>query len=404
MSTTQEVLDRASRVLIGNYGRQPVVMARGEGSLLWDTNGKRYIDLFAGFGGAILGHCPPALIEAATAQASRLWHVGNTFHTEPQIELAERLNRTAFTGQAFFCHSGLEANEAACKLARLRGNLQTQDKPVKRWKIISLTRSFHGRSLAMISATGNPAVKQGFEPAVPGFVQVEAGDFAALKNAVDAETAGIILEPIQGEGGIYLYPSEYPAQVRKLCDEQGITLIFDEVWTGCGRTGRWFGHQYFQDAGGKVVEPDILTLGKAIGGGLPVGAMYAKPEIAKLLIPGKHGCTLGGNPICMAVAKTIFDVIERDRLLEHAATLGEHAIARLRNEPKIKQKVVEVRGRGLMLGIELNEPPLKLVERGLENGIVINVTAQKIVRLAPALTITAEQWDQGLDTLVKILA
>jgi predicted acetylornithine/succinylornithine family transaminase len=404
MSETQQILDRANKVLIGNYGRLPIVMARGEGSLLWDTNGTRYIDLFAGFGGAILGHCHPALVQAATAQASRLWHVGNTFHTEPQIEFADRLNRTAFTGQAFFCHSGLEANEAACKLARLHGNLLTHDNPVKRWKIISLTRSFHGRSLAMIAATGNPAVRQGFEPTVPGFVQVEAGDFAALKSAVDGETAGIILEPIQGEGGIHLYPPEYPAQVRKLCDEQGITLIFDEVWTGCGRTGRWFGHQYFQDAGGKIVEPDILTLGKAIGGGLPVGAMFAKPEIAKLLTPGKHGCTLGGNPICMAVAKTIFDVIERDSLLEHAATLGEHAIARLRNEPKIKQRIVEVRGRGLMLGIELTEPPMKLVERGLENGIVINVTAQKIVRLAPALTITAELWDQGLDLLVKVLA
>ena len=399
MSLSQPILDRASKVLIGNYARQPVVMSRGRGSELWDADGKHFIDLFAGFGGAILGHCHPDLIETATTQAGKLWHVGNTYHTEPQIEFAERLNRTAFTGQAFFCHSGLEANEAACKLVRLHG----QQFSPKRWKIVSLNKSFHGRSLAMIAATGNPAIGQGFGPEVPGFVHVEPGNFDALEKAVDAETAGIIMEPIQGEGGVNLYPPDYAARVRNLCDERSLALIFDEVWTGCGRTGRWFGYQYFQTADGKPVVPDIMTLGKAVGGGLPVGAMFAKPEIAKLLVPGKHGCTLGGNPICMAVARTIFDVIERDGLLAHAASLGEHAISRLRNEPKIKDKIHEVRGRGLMLGIELKNPPQKLVERGLENGIIINLTAQKVIRLAPAITIPAEMWDRGLDALIKTI-
>ena len=224
-----------------------------------------------------------------------------------------------------------------------------------------------------------------------------------MAKAIDPEVAGVIMEPIQGEGGVNLYPPDYAAKVRQLCDERGLTLIFDEVWTGCGRTGRWFGYQYFQSSDGSAVEPDILTIGKAIGGGLPVGAMFAKPGIAKLLVPGKHGCTLGGNPICMAAARTIFDVIERDRLLSHAAALGEHAMARLRNEPAIKDKVQEVRGRGLMLGIELKNPPLKLVERGLENGIIINLTSQKVIRLAPALTITAEQLDRGLNALVKVI-
>ena len=200
-----------------------------------------------------------------------------------------------------------------------------------------------------------------------------------------------------------LYPPDYAGNVRRVCDEHDLTLIFDEVWTGCGRTGRWFGYQHFQSVQGNAVEPDILTLGKAIGGGLPVGAIFAKPQIAKLLTPGKHGCTLGGNPVCMAVARTIFDVIERDRLLAHAAALGEHAMARLRNEPSIKEKIQEVRGRGLMLGIEMKNPPQKLVERGLENGIIINLTAQKVVRLAPALTISTEQWDRGLDLLVKVI-
>jgi len=399
MGNTQNIIDRAGKVLIGNYARQPVVMARGRGSDLWDADGKQYLDLFAGFGGAILGHCHPALIDAVALQMEKLWHVGNTWHTEPQVEFAERLNRFAFAGQAFFCHSGLEANEAACKLARLRG----QEMSPQRWKIISLSKSFHGRSLAMIAATGNPAVGQGFGPAVPGFIHVEAGNIQALQDAIDPEVAAVIMEPIQGEGGVNLYSPDYAAQVRRICDERSLALIFDEVWTGCGRTGRWFGYQHFATADGKPVEPDILTLGKAIGGGLPVGTMFAKPEIAKFLVPGKHGCTLGGNPICMAVARTIFDVIERDHLLAHAAALGEHAIARLRNETSIKGKVQEVRGRGLMLGIELKSPPQKLVERGLEHGIIINLTAQKVIRLAPALTISADQWDRGLSALVKTI-
>jgi acetylornithine aminotransferase len=400
MSGTQEILERGRRALIGNYARLPVVMDRGEGCFVWDTDGKKYLDLFAGFGGCILGHCHPALVDAVTAQARKLWHVGNTFYTEPQIEFAERLNKTAFPGQAFFCHSGLESNEAAVKLARLRGNLS---KP-GRWKIIALANSFHGRSLAMIAATGNPAIRQGFEPTVPGFMQVEAGNFEALEKAVDAETAGVLMEPIQGEGGINLYPEGYAARVRQLCNENGLTLIFDEVWTGCGRTGRWFGHQHFRDASGKVVEPDIMTLGKAVGGGLPVGVMYAKPDVAKLLVPGKHGCTLGANPICMAVSRTIFDVIERENLVNHAAELGEHAVARLKNEASIKQKVAAVRGRGLFIGIELKDPPDRLVERGLERGVMINLTAKRVIRVAPPINIDRKLWDQGLDLVIQTIA
>jgi acetylornithine/N-succinyldiaminopimelate aminotransferase len=394
MADTKQLLDQASKVLIGNYARQPVVMSRGEGSILWDTQNRQYIDLFAGFGGCILGHCHPDLIAAATSQAAKLWHVGNTFHTQPQIEYAQRLAKCAFAGQAFFCHSGLEANEAACKLARLRG---AQHSP-KRWKVISLNKSFHGRSLAMISATGNPAVKAGFEPMVPGFTQVEPGDIDALAAAVDDETCAILMEPIQGEGGVNLHPPEYPAKARALCDQKGLTLIMDEVWTGCGRTGRWFAYQHFS------IEPDILTTGKAVGGGLPVGLMWAKPAIAQLLVPGKHGCTLGGNAICMAVSSAIIDVIERDGLLARAAQLGERAIARLTDDSRIKSKVAQVRGRGLMLGIELNQSPQKLVDKGLERGVVLNLTASKIIRLAPALNIPTEVWDQGVELVIQTIA
>lgn len=400
MSQTQQILERGKRVLIGNYARLPVVMDRGEGAWVWDADGKRYLDFFAGFGGCVLGHCHPALVEAATAQARRLWHVGNTFYTEPQIDLAERLNRHAFAGQAFFCHSGAEANEAAVKLARLRG---TQN-GAHRWKIISLSRSFHGRTLAMIAATGNPAVRQGFSPDTPGFIQVEAGDFDALKRAIDSEVGGVLMEPIQGEGGIHLYPEGYARQVRELCDQRELTLIFDEVWTGCGRTGRWFGHQHFRDSSGKVIEPDIMTLGKAVGGGLPVGIMFAKPDIAQLLVPGKHGCTLGGNPICMNVSRTIFDVIEREGLIENAAALGEHGMARLRNEPSIRQKVAGIRGRGLFIGVELKDPPENFVNRALERGLIANLTAKKVIRLAPPINIDQKLWDQGLDLLVQTIA
>jgi acetylornithine aminotransferase len=400
MSQTQQILERGKQVLIGNYARLPVVMDRGEGAWVWDTDGKRYLDFFAGFGGCVLGHCHPALVEAATAQARRLWHVGNTFYTEPQIDLAERLNRHAFAGQAFFCHSGAEANEAAVKLARLRG---TQG-GAHRWKIISLTRSFHGRTLAMIAATGNPAVRQGFSPDTPGFIQVEAGDFDALKRAIDSEVGGVLMEPIQGEGGINLYPEGYARQVRELCDQRELTLIFDEVWTGCGRTGRWFGHQHFRDSSGKVIEPDIMTLGKAVGGGLPVGIMFARPGIAELLVPGKHGCTLGGNPICMNVSRTIFDVIEREGLIKNAAALGEHGMARLRNEPSIRQKVAGIRGRGLFIGIELKDPPENFVNKALERGLIANLTAKKVIRLAPPINIDQKLWDQGLDLLVQTIA
>ena len=394
MADMEQLVERGKQVLMNNYTRLPVVMTRGEGSALWDASGKRYLDLFAGFGGAILGHCHPELIAAATEQAQKLWHVGNQYYTEPQMEFAQRLNRTAFEGQAFFCHGGADANEAAVKLARLRGSTSNP----KRWKIISLNKSFHGRTLAMITATGNAAVKAGFEPLVPGFVQVEGGDYDALAAAVDEETAGIIVEPIQGEGGINQYPSNYLPRLRKLCDERGLTLIFDEVWTGCGRTGRWFCYQHDN------VQPDIMTLGKAVGGGLPVGVMFARPDVAKLFVPGKHGSTLGGNPICMNVSKMLFDVIEREKLLEHASKLGDYAMARLRNEPAIQSKVADVRGRGLFLGIELKDEPQKLVERAMDRGIVINLTAKKVIRLAPPINISQDQWERGLGLVIETIA
>ena len=391
MSDTQPFVSKGQQALIQNYGRSPVMMVRGEGCHVYDYNGKEYLDLFAGFGGCVLGHCHPVLVAAATEQAGRLWHVGNAFYTTPQIEFAEKIKDHAFDGRAFFCHSGLEANEAAVKLARLRGLADGG----KRWKTISLFKSFHGRSLAMIAATGNTAVKEGFGPPVPGFLNIEPGDIDALRDAIDDETAAVIMEPIQGEGGVNEYAADYVRQVRRLCDQHNLTLIFDEVWTGCGRTGRWFAHQWGD------VEPDVMTLGKAVGGGLPVGVMYAKPTLAALLTPGKHGCTLGGNPICMAVARTIFDVIEKENLVEHAATLGEAAMPVLRKTPG--GKVADVRGHGLFIGIELRDEPKRFAEVALEHGLIVNLTAKRVIRLAPPINISAALWQEGVERVVRFI-
>lgn len=399
-SDTAAFLTRAKDVLIGNYARTDVAMVRGENATVWDSEGNRYIDFFAGFGGGVLGHANPDLVKAVAEQVGQLWHVGNTFHSLPQVEVAERLNKWAFKGQAFFCHSGLEANEAAVKLARLRGLADGG----KKWKTISLFKSFHGRSLAMIAATGNLAVKEGFGPAVPGFTNVDPFDFDAIAAAVDDETCAILMEPIQGEGGINVYPPGHVAKIRQLCDERGLTLIFDEVWCGCGRTGKMFGYQHVLDASGKPIEPDIMTLGKAIGGGLPVGAMYAKPEIAKLLVPGRHGCTLGGNLLCMKVAKTIFDIIERDGLLDAALRLGDATTEALKSDPRVKSKIKEVRGRGLFIGVELHDEPKNFMPTALANGIVLNVTAKKVIRIAPPLTITPAEFDEGLEKTLETIA
>ncbi|HEX8323222.1 MAG TPA: acetylornithine/succinylornithine family transaminase [Tepidisphaeraceae bacterium] len=391
MADTQDWLTRGQTSLIQNYGRAAVVMVRGEGSHVWDSEGRQYLDLFAGFGGCVLGHCHPALVAAATEQAGRLWHVGNALYTTPQIEFAEKIRAHAFDGRAFFCHSGLEANEAAVKLARLRGLADSG----KRWKTISLTKSFHGRSLAMIAATGNNAVKEGFGPAVPGFANIEAGDLAALREAIDDETAAVLLEPIQGEGGINEYAPDYVRGVRRLCDENNLTMIFDEVWTGCGRTGRWFAHQWGD------VEPDIMTLGKAVGGGLPVGVMYAKPHLAALLTPGKHGSTLGGNPICMSVSRTIFDVIEKENLVEHAEKLGTTGMEKLRKS--LGDKATDVRGHGLFIGVELKDEPQQFGERALEKGLIINLTARRVIRLAPPINISQSLWDEGISRVIAFI-
>jgi acetylornithine/N-succinyldiaminopimelate aminotransferase len=400
-SATQQIIQRHDAFMSLNYPRYPVALVRGLGCEVWDAEGKRYLDLFAGFGAPVLGHCHPDLVAAVTEQASRLWHVGNLFHTEPQTHAAEAIARHGFGGRTFFSHSGADANEAAIKLARLygkvhRGNCSSE---YGRYRLISATRSFHGRSFATMGATGNAAVRTGFEPLLPGYVNVAYNDLDAIKAEIDADTVAVIVEPVQGEGGINMPDADYFPRLRAFCDEHDLLLICDEVWTGCGRTGRYFGYQLWG------VEPDIMTLGKGVGGGLAVGAMCAKPHVAELYDAKKqgavkHASTLGGNCIAMAVTAAIFHVLERDGLVERAAELGEALMLRLQSLRL--PGVTSVRGRGLFIGIELDEAKRKagdVVKACLDRGLIIGSAQQNTLRIAPALVVEQHHLDEGLGIL-----
>ncbi len=389
MSVAQQIVDRHTHLLIGNYGKQPAVFTRGNGSTLWDADGKSYIDLFAGFGGTILGHAHPDLVKAIHLQSQMLWHVGNQFYTEPQVRLAEAIRQASFDGRGFFCHSGAEAAEAAIKLARISGG-------PNRKKIVSMHKGFHGRTLGALSATSGPA-QHGFDPLVPDFIHVPFDDLNALDAVMDEQTAAVIMEPIQSEGGMNVPSPQYVAGVRALCDQTGAALILDEVWTGVGRTGKFFGHQHIG------VTPDIMTMGKALGGGIPVGGIWAVPERASFFKPGTHGSTLGGNPICAAVSAEVFNVINRDNLLARAVEGGQH-ITRFMQSSRHASKMADIRGRGMFIGVQLNTPDATaLLRRCLELGLVINVTQKNVIRICPALTISTAQLQQGLELLDKAL-
>ena len=411
MAKTDPILERFDKYVIANHVRYPIVIESGRGARLTDTEGKSYLDLFAGFGAGILGHCHPDLVAAGTKQMSKVWHTGNLLHTEPQSLLAEQIATKGFGGKCFFCHSGADANEAAIKLARLYGkaNRGKATGEFGRYKIISATRSFHGRSFATMGATASSAVREGFGPFLPGFTVVDYNSMPAIEAALDEQTIAIIVEPIQGEGGVNVPDDGYLPALRKLCDERDLVLIFDEVWVGCGRTGRYFGHQHWD------VTPDAMTLGKAIGGGLAVGGLCATDRVAglfdaKAMGGTKHATTLGGNAVSMAVAARLFEVLERDNLVERAATLGEQTKARLRQFGQTTGTIEEVRGKGLFLGLALNtdgrwyHSGADVVNRALERGLMINATQGNVLRLAPPLTIGDDELDEGLTILEDTLS
>ena len=404
-SSTKAIIERHDAFLAPNYLRYPIALVRGEGSRLWDAEGKEFIDLFAGFGAPLLGHCHPDLVAAVTDQAHKLWHAGATFHTEPQTHLAEAISRHGFGGKSFFSHSGADANEAAIKLARLYGQGE-------RYKIITAHNSFHGRSMATMMATGQQKVRGGYQPWLDGFAHVPYNDVDAMRDAVDDRTIAIMVEPIQGEGGANVPDDDYLPGLRALCDEKGILLICDEVWTGCGRTGRYFAHQHWG------IEPDIMTLAKGVGGGLPVGVMCAKPSVAEYNNPSryggvaKHGTTLGANCLSMAVSVRIFEVLERDGLVARAADAGEYVKARLREIGERTGVISGVRGLGLFLGAELDPSAPnawfsdgnEVVNRCLERGLILNVVQERILRVAPAVTVSNADIDEGLAILESVLA
>lgn len=389
--TTDETVALFSKYVITSYARSPVVVVRGEGSFLWDADGRRYVDLFPGWGSGILGHCHPAVVSAIRAQAGKLLHVPNTFYSEPQGLLAQLLSERSFGGQCFFCNSGAEAVEGAIKLARAAT-------PAGRFKVVSLLGSFHGRTLAAMTATGQPQYHRGFEPLPPGFSYIPLNDLAALERAVDEETAAVMVEPIQGEGGINIASEEFMRAARRVTRERGALLIVDEVTTGMGRTGDFFAYQHYG------IEPDVMTLAKGLAGGVAIGAMVARAEVAAALKPGMHASTFGGNALACAAGVAAVQTIEKEGLLERARNLGSYTVDWLTSLAReLSGLIVDVRGRGLMVGMELSRPGADIVRECLRRGLLINCTHERVLRLYPALTVSQEVLDQGLDILAGVL-
>jgi acetylornithine/N-succinyldiaminopimelate aminotransferase len=395
--TSTEVIALFSRYVIGNYTRYPVCLTRGEGSYVWDAEGNRYLDLFPGWGCGLLGHCPPRVVKAVQEQVAQLIHVPNTWYTTSQGELAWALSqRTTFDGRAFFCNSGTEANEAAIKLARLNGR-GTGPSGGDRYKIVTMLNSFHGRTMGALTATGQPKYHQGVGPMLPGFNYAPFGDLEAAARAIDAETIGIMIEPIQGEGGINLPPAGYLEGLRDLCDRNKLLLIFDEVQTGMGRTGKWYTHQHWN------VKPDVITLAKAVAGGVALGGMLARPDVAEKLKPGTHAATFGGNPIACRAALATIETIEQDGLLDRAYRIGETFRTRFEAMKAKSSHIQEVRTKGAMIGVQLATDGAPVVAECLKRRLLVNCTHQTVIRLLPALNITDDQMREGLSILEEVL-
>jgi acetylornithine/N-succinyldiaminopimelate aminotransferase len=392
MTKTDTIISEFTKYVIANYARIPIVIVRGEGSRVWDADGRSYLDLFPGWGVSAIGYSHPRVVEAVRAQAGRLMHMPNNFYNEPQGRLAATIVERAFPAQCFFCNSGAEAVEAALKLARLVGG------PSGRREFITMTGSFHGRTFGAMSATAQSKYQEPFKPVVPGFDHVPFGDAAAAEAAMSDRVCAVLVEPIQGEGGVNVAPHDYFVRLRELCDASGALLIFDEVQTGCGRTGHWFAFQWLD------VVPDAMTLAKAVGGGFPIGVLVAKAECAAALKPGTHASTYGGSPLACAAALAVFEAIEEEGLLENVRRMGEHLRRRLESLVEEFPIVTEARGVGLMQAIQLSVPGTAVVSRCLERGLIINCTAGSVIRFLPAYTVTADELDEGLDILRGVLA
>jgi len=383
----------ASQVM-PTYARLPVMFERGEGAWLWDKQDRRYLDAIAGIAVCNLGHAHPAVFAAVCEQAGKLIHTSNLYRIEKQEELAQELCRLSGMDNAFFCNSGAEANESAIKIARRYGHYLGIAEPA----IIVMESSFHGRTLATLSATGSRKVQEGFEPLVGGFIRVPYDDVRAIEAIPDNNNVvAILVEPIQGEGGVRVPADDYLLQLRRVCDQRNWLLMLDEVQTGIGRTGRLLAFQH------TFIRPDVVTLAKALGNGVPIGACLALGTAAEMLTAGKHASTFGGNPLACSAALAVLRTLFREQLVERAAILGENILQGLRSAIEGRPHVVDIRGKGMMIGIELDQPCPDLVPLALERGLLINVTAEKVLRLLPPLVLTDDQARLLVDELSRLI-
>ncbi|MBX6378197.1 MAG: acetylornithine transaminase [Clostridia bacterium] len=379
---------------MGNYARSPVAIVRGRGARVWDAEGRAYLDFVAGISVHNVGHCHPRVVQAVCEQAAELCHASNLYHTGPQVELAEALCRLAFPARVFFCQSGAEANEAAIKLARKWAWRRGEP---GRYKIVSFHNGFHGRTLGALAATGTPRYQEGFGPMPEGFQQVPYNDLEAAARVIDDRTAAVLVEAVQGEGGVIPAAPGFLEGLRGLCDRAGALLILDEIQTGIGRTGQMWAYQH---AG---IQPDVMTLAKALGGGLPLGAVLARAEVAEALQPGDHGTTFGGNPVSCRAACAVLDVLEEEGLVERAARMGELLRGRLEDLRRRHPAVQEVRGRGLMIGIQVALPARNVVAAAQERGLLANFTSSDVIRLLPPLVIGEKEVEEAVAILDEAL-
>jgi acetylornithine aminotransferase/acetylornithine/N-succinyldiaminopimelate aminotransferase len=392
--TTQELIAASSKYLANTYARFPIVLVRGRGVRIWDSDGKEYLDCVGGIAVDALGHCHPKMVEAIRAQAETLIHVSNLYHIEPQIRLGQLLCEHSFADRAFFCNSGAEANEAGIKLARKYAKDHWSSDRVD---IITMHHAFHGRTLATVTATGSAKYQHGFEPLMPGFKHVPYNNLQAVERAVDSRTCAVLVEPVQGEGGVNVPGDEYLPGLRRLCDEAGILLILDEVQSGMGRTGKLFAYQHWG------VEPDILTLAKALAGGIPMGAMLAREAVAASFVPGTHASTFGGTPFVSAVALAVLTTMLADDLPGNAARVGKYFLDRLDGLKAAYPVVKAVRGKGLILGIEVAVPARGIVAACMERGLLVLTAGDNVVRLVPPLILTEADVDQAVSILEAAL-
>ena len=385
----------ASPHVMNTYGRMPFAISHGQGCRVWDTNGKEYLDALGGIAVNTLGHNHRQLVPALQEQLGKIIHSSNYYHIPLQEQLAAKLVELSGMTNVFFCNSGLEANEAALKLARKFGH----DKGIEKPQVVVYEKAFHGRSIATLSATGNVKVQQGFGPLVEGFIRVPLNDIEALKAATQGrdDVTAVFFETIQGEGGVNPMRAEYLQQVRKLCDERNWLLMIDEVQCGVGRTGKWFAHHW---AG---IQADVMPLAKGLGSGVPIGAVVAGPKAANIFVPGNHGTTFGGNPLAMRAGIETIRIMEQDHLLANAAAMGERLMQGLRTQLAGVPGVVEVRGQGLMVGLELDRPCAEIMTLAADAGLLLSVTAERVIRLVPPLIITAAEIDEVLEKLVPIV-